>query len=46
LFQTNREATAKAIAKAMNNEPSIDWLLKNQETVPHFFHQLALDGKL
>jgi formaldehyde-activating enzyme len=46
LFKTNREATTKAIAKAMNNEPSIDWLLKNQETTPHFFHQLALDGKL
>ncbi len=46
LFKTNREATTKAIAKAMNNEPSIDWLLKNQEATPHFFHQLALDGKL
>lgn len=46
LFRTNREATAKAIKKAMNNEPSIDWLLKNQDTVPHYFHQLALDGKL
>jgi len=46
LFRTNREATAKAIKKAMNNEPSIDWLLKNQSTVPHYFHQLALDGKL
>lgn len=46
LFQTNREATTKAIAKAMNHEPSIDWLLENQEKVPHFFHQLALDGKL
>jgi 5,6,7,8-tetrahydromethanopterin hydro-lyase len=46
LFKTNREATAKAITKAMKNEPSIDWLLKNQESVPHFFHQLALDGKL
>lgn len=46
LFQTNREATAKAIHKAMNHEPSIDWLLKNQDTVPHYFHQLALDGKL
>ena len=46
LFKTNREATTKAIAKAMNNEPSIDWLLKNQESTPHFFHQLALDGKL
>ncbi|MEQ1825632.1 MAG: formaldehyde-activating enzyme [Pirellula sp.] len=46
LFKTNREATTKAIAKAMNHEPSIDWLLKNQESTPHFFHQLALQGKL
>jgi 5,6,7,8-tetrahydromethanopterin hydro-lyase len=46
LFRTNREATAKAIRKAMRNEPSIDWLLQNQDSVPHYFHQLALDGKL
>lgn len=46
LFSTNRAATTKAIAKAMNDEPSIEWLLANQESVPHFFHQLALDGKL
>jgi 5,6,7,8-tetrahydromethanopterin hydro-lyase len=46
LFKTNREATAKAIKKAMNNEPGIDWLLKNQDSVPHYFHQLALEGKL
>lgn len=46
LFQTNREATTKAIHKAMNHEPSIDWLLKNQEKVPHYFHQLALDGEI
>jgi len=46
LFQTNREATAKAIKKAMNNEPSIDWLLDNQDKVPHYFHQLALEGKI
>jgi formaldehyde-activating enzyme len=46
LFKTNREATAKAITKAMNHEPGIDWLLMNQDSVPHFFHQLALDGKL
>ena len=46
LFKTNREATAKAIRKAMNNEPTIDWLLKNQEKVPHFFYQLALEKKL
>jgi 5,6,7,8-tetrahydromethanopterin hydro-lyase len=46
LFRTNREATTKAIAKAMNHEPSIDFLLANQDSIPHFFHQLALDGKL
>jgi formaldehyde-activating enzyme len=46
LFQTTREATTKAIAKAMNCEPSIDWLLKNQADVKHFFHQLAIEGKL
>jgi 5,6,7,8-tetrahydromethanopterin hydro-lyase len=46
LFQTNREATAKAIKKAMNHEPSIDWLLDNQDKVPHYFHQLALEGKI
>ena len=45
LFRTHREATAKAIAKAMKNEPSIDWLLKNQKKVGHYFHELALgDG--
>ncbi len=44
LFQTNREATAKAIHKAMHHEPTIDWLLKNQDNVEHYFHQLALTG--
>lgn len=46
LFKTNREATAKAIGKAMRNEPSIDWLLENQDKVQHYFHQLAVDGQL
>jgi 5,6,7,8-tetrahydromethanopterin hydro-lyase len=46
LFQTNREATAKAIHKALYHEPTIDWLLENQDQVPHYFHQLALEGKL
>lgn len=46
LFQTNRAATAKAIHKAMANQPDIDWLLENQDEVPHFFHQLGLEGKL
>jgi hypothetical protein len=30
----------------MHHEPSIDWLLKNQNSVPHFFHQLALEGNI
>jgi formaldehyde-activating enzyme len=46
LFRTNRAATCKAIGKALNDEPGIDWLLKNQNQIPHFFHQMALDGKL
>lgn len=46
LFKTNREAVAKAIHKAMHHEPSIDWLVKNQDKVPHFFHQLGVEGKL
>jgi formaldehyde-activating enzyme len=46
LFQTNREATTKAIHKAMHHEPSIDWLLKNQDSVLHYFHQLAVDKQL
>lgn len=46
LFRTHRAATTKAIAKALNDEPTIDWLLENQDKVPHFFHDLALQGKL
>jgi formaldehyde-activating enzyme len=46
LFKTNREATTKALSKAMNHEPTIDWLLDHQDEVPHYFHQLALEGKL
>jgi 5,6,7,8-tetrahydromethanopterin hydro-lyase len=46
LFAVNREATLKVIRKALANEPSIDWLLENQDSVPHYFHQLGLDGKL
>jgi formaldehyde-activating enzyme len=46
LFQTHREATAKAIRKALRQEPTIDWLLENQDKVTHYYHQLALDGQL
>ena len=46
LFSIHREATAKAIRKAMRHEPSIDWLLEHQEETVHYFHQLGLDGQL
>lgn len=46
LFNVHRQATAKAIKKAMNHEPSIDWLLENQDKVSHYFHQLGKDNQL
>ena len=46
LFRIHREATVKVLRKAMANEPGIDWLLENQDTVTHSFHQLGLDGQL
>lgn len=46
LFNIHREATVKVIRKAMKGEPTIDWLLKNQKSVTHYFHQLGVEGKL
>jgi formaldehyde-activating enzyme len=46
LFQTHREATTKALTKAMRNEPSIDWLLEHQDEVTHYYHQLGVDKQL
>jgi formaldehyde-activating enzyme len=46
LFGVHREATAKVIRKAMRHEPSIDWLLENQDKVQHYYHQLGLEGGL
>jgi formaldehyde-activating enzyme len=46
LFDVHREATVKVIRKAMNNEPTIDWLLENQDKVEHFFHQQGVEGNL
>ena len=43
LFNIHREATAKAIRKAMRNEPSIDWLLENQDKIVHKYFQMGLD---
>ncbi len=46
LFDVHREATAKVIKKAMAHEPTIDWLLANQNDVTHYFHELGLKGEL
>jgi len=46
LFNVHREATLKVIRKAMNHEPSIDWLLENQDKVDHYYHQQGLEGNL
>lgn len=46
LFDNHRAAVAKALRKAMRNEPGIDWLLKNQASVTHVYHQMGLDGQL
>jgi 5,6,7,8-tetrahydromethanopterin hydro-lyase len=46
LFDIHRKAMAKAIHKAMNNQPDIDWLLENQEKIVHKYFQMGLDGKI
>lgn len=46
LFDVHREATAKVIRKAMRNEPTIDWLLENQDKVEHYYHKLGVEGEL
>ena len=46
LFDVHREATAKVIRKAMRREPTIDWLLENQDKIVHYYHQQGLEGHL
>ena len=46
LFDVHRKATSKVIKKAMRREPTIDWLLENQEQVTHYFHDLGVKGEL
>ena len=45
LFRIHREAMRRALEKAMNNEPSIDYLLENQEKLVHKYYQKELDAK-
>lgn len=46
LFDIHREATTRAIHKAMTNDPSIDWLLANQEKVIHKYFEKGLKGEI
>ena len=46
LFRVHREATAKVIRKAMRGEPTVEWLLENQEKVEHYYHRQGIDGNL
>lgn len=46
LFDIHRKGMPSAIRKAMANEPSIDWLLENQDSIVHKYYQMGLDGKL
>ena len=46
LFDIHRKATTQAITKAIMREPSIDWLLENQDDIVHKYYQMGIDGKL
>jgi formaldehyde-activating enzyme len=45
LFDIHRKATTNAIKKAMQDEPSIDWLLENQDKIIHKYFEKALSNK-
>ncbi|GLK75801.1 formaldehyde-activating enzyme [Methylopila musalis] len=46
LFDIHRRGMTQAIRKAMSNEPTIDWLLENQDSITHKYYQMGLDGKV
>ena len=46
LFDIHREATTRAIHKAMSNEPSIDWRLQNQDKIIHKYFEKGLKGEI
>ncbi len=46
LFDIHRKATTLAIHKAMNNEPTIDWLLENQDKIIHKYFERGLKGEI
>jgi formaldehyde-activating enzyme involved in methanogenesis len=46
LFEIHRKAMALAIKKAMNNEPTIDWLLEHQDEITHKYYERGLKGEI
>ena len=46
LFDIHRKATSLAIHKAMTFEPSIDWLLENQDKIVHKYFERGLKGDI
>jgi 5,6,7,8-tetrahydromethanopterin hydro-lyase len=46
LFDIHRKATSLAIHKAMTFQPSIDWLLENQDKVIHKYFEKGLKGEI
>jgi 5,6,7,8-tetrahydromethanopterin hydro-lyase len=46
LFDIHRQATLKAIQKAMGHEPTIEWLLENQEKIVHKYFERGVKGEL
>jgi formaldehyde-activating enzyme len=46
MFNTHRKSMHTAIKKAINCEPTIEWLLENQDKIKHSYHQKGLEGKL
>jgi 5,6,7,8-tetrahydromethanopterin hydro-lyase len=46
LFEIHRKATSLAIHKAMAFQPSIDWLLENQDKVIHKYFEKGLKGEI
>ncbi|MBK3406116.1 formaldehyde-activating enzyme [Methylorubrum populi] len=46
LFEIQRKGMTEAIRKAMTNEPSIDWLLENQDKIVHKYYRMGVDGKI
>jgi 5,6,7,8-tetrahydromethanopterin hydro-lyase len=46
LFDIHRKATMEAIRKAMTFDPSIDWLLENQDKIVHKYFERGLKGEI